>query len=661
MTDNAMRELESKLQGVRVEASADLDRRVTELARSLDGAVARRRWFRVAASVAVAALLCGLAFLLSEVLVPSAHAQLRRALENSKAAEWVHFRMNTDEGEAEHWLSLRPVRIIRKVGEAVEYTDTALGQKWVYDPNRREIEIQDLPKDQHALSVAGSFFDYYMDALEKARDHDGVQFSRKEAVENGRKMLVFEFNFQSQATMGKCIVDVALKRIVRCEGQQADQPPVRITFDYPEEGPADIYAVGVPRDATIANNATGWNITKIANCVTAARNRFPKGYFAVVIQSREGICTRAHAVHKKNGDFRVEHFITDRIPVPEDTADFEAWIGKHGRISRICFYPGDRSRNATMVSLDESGKLQRKSIGNTGASMESVESMPHNGTAILHKSSHAEQEVLEQEEGDQGPLIVARTTYQGRIIHGHFWEPQRITVHYNPARDWIAERAHSLSDVEAPWQKDTALCSERCGPGRRKGAESFDTVLEYARTPGGAWYARRRSDKTIFRNWLADGTVKASESEYVTSVYLDTERSFADSLFDPKRVDCVERFDARHAKALAALRAVQATVDAETTWPEKPEDVAREYLDAYARGDIAALRRLNPGLAAKPDEECRAGRGGEYVMGFCTRTGPDARIPYAPTEAGLEDPRQRSFLHLRSTRKGRYYVDGGPY
>jgi hypothetical protein len=66
-------------------------------------------------------------------------------------------------------------------------------------------------------------------------------------------------------------------------GAPKEEPSERkFTFAYPEQGPADIYALGVPRTATIDDRVPGGELARLHNGVSESRERFPRSYLAVV-------------------------------------------------------------------------------------------------------------------------------------------------------------------------------------------------------------------------------------------------------------------------------------------------------------------------------------------------------------------------------------------
>jgi hypothetical protein len=60
------------------------------------------------------------------------------------------------------------------------------------------------------------------------------------------------------------------------------KPQVRFVLDYPEDGPADIYALGVPRPAKIVDSVPKPDLARVIDGVRASRQRFADSYYAIV-------------------------------------------------------------------------------------------------------------------------------------------------------------------------------------------------------------------------------------------------------------------------------------------------------------------------------------------------------------------------------------------
>ena len=62
---------------------------------------------------------------------------------------------------------------------------------------------------------------------------------------------------------------------------------MRFVLDYPEEGPADIYALGVPRSAKIVDRVPKPDLARVIDGVKTSRQRFADSYYAIVAETMD--------------------------------------------------------------------------------------------------------------------------------------------------------------------------------------------------------------------------------------------------------------------------------------------------------------------------------------------------------------------------------------
>ncbi len=101
---------------------------------------------------------------------------------------------------------------------------------------------------------------------------------------------------------------------------------VEIAFDYPAEGPADIYALGVPRDAPVEDRMPPPELDRIIKTVQQNRRDFGN-YLAIA-----GGNTRSsvHVIRCKGDKFRIDVGVGDTSHVASG-AEMEKWWREHGR------------------------------------------------------------------------------------------------------------------------------------------------------------------------------------------------------------------------------------------------------------------------------------------------------------------------------------------
>ena len=249
----------------------------------------RRVWIRLT-KIAAAAVIClavvGLWWLSTGPdMASSAYAELLEAVDNTKAAEWVYMRVISGDKDEEVWMSFNPYRVFAKRGGRVDAVDLQAGRRWEYDPATRTVAVFNVIDKNDARSRADNFLDFVMSEMKRPRSSKDMEILRGEVSIDGAKFTTLTSRRRGSAGYIRCTIDPRQNRIVRIKvledsaAQTTGVPTVR-ELKYPEGGPDDIYALGVPRDARIVNDMPGWNIVKIRNAVTRARRGFLSKYYA---------------------------------------------------------------------------------------------------------------------------------------------------------------------------------------------------------------------------------------------------------------------------------------------------------------------------------------------------------------------------------------------
>lgn len=222
-------------------------------------AVRERRWARL---VAAAATVCAVAavgwWLLGEHgAMPSAYAELKDAVDNSGSAEWMHVRKSSGGMEFEWWVGTTPARLFGRLGDRILGYDMEKGETYVYDPATRVLTVEKLGDASEADLKRLETLDLakWYDEMLSELSSSGELTRRVEVIE-GKERTVFTWSRKKPDRTTRIIVDAEAKRIIRTEadellGHWGEDEPAVFTHDYPETGPADIYEVGVPRDARV--------------------------------------------------------------------------------------------------------------------------------------------------------------------------------------------------------------------------------------------------------------------------------------------------------------------------------------------------------------------------------------------------------------------------
>jgi len=494
----------------------------------------------------------------------SVYADLAEVVQNSHKAERVHMRGTAFGEELEVWFSVQPLRGLTRIGQRVFAVD--LQTQTAYDPDTRTIRIQ--PTDEGAGQLAGvsDFFEATMQTINKAREGAGAKIAEQDQQVAGKALKVFTVTYE-HGGQERFTVDPAARRVVRFESTKADgTPEAGYEIDYPHEAPADIYALGVPRDARVVDLSPPAGFKDLNRRVEAARDAFGPTYCATVYEAsiRHGVheFMGASVVYKKDGRYRIERYHVTGLEDGDeseqlwqrisegDMAALEGWL-KSRPVSEVEFYDGSWQ---TTASLDEEGKLKKRrgSIGRPGVGWRFPVEMNVWGrpsilvTGLLPYVGRTTR-MLPPREADSGTLVGVEHVWQGYSMYGQIQnEPGSSSQYFNPARDYVCEISEFEKDTQADWQEDKNWLKDVKGSTRDQYHSERHHVLEYAQTSTGQWYAKK------IRKQVCYSRSGAGRFEVIALIYVDTTREIPDELFDPASVNSSAIFQPKSANGSAS-------------------------------------------------------------------------------------------------------------
>ncbi len=233
-------------------------------------------------------------------------AQVVQAVEQRP---WIHGAAKDSKGMREFWVSLPHELSALRRGEFARYDDLRAGIRYEFDPRKKSLVRRPLGDDGEFESAARMFR-----AILRGEPDVGFGFGervikrdRRSINVDGRNWLEYEWALSryeggktATATMR---VDPERKLPVFLQLNAAGES-VRYDFDYPAEGPADIYALGVPRESRLDDQLPSLETSRIGRVVDAGRKDLD-GYFAVAYEN----LTVAHLVWRKGDQWRLELYL----------------------------------------------------------------------------------------------------------------------------------------------------------------------------------------------------------------------------------------------------------------------------------------------------------------------------------------------------------------
>lgn len=212
------------------------------------------------AAIIIIAVLIGINQFGGSVNITSvAFAEIKEAM---KTVPWMHqvskgFQ-NGVEGVAEQWIGFNDKIHAGKWGDGkVTFWAIKDNKRYSYDPANGKIKIDSTTEDSFPLSLSSPVA--LFESMNKTLKEQGAEIVTKAGKYNGKKAIIQDMSLSGEGLSSQSVrlyIEPDSKRLLcaEVEGKDADGNIIMggtATFSYPENGPKDIYDLGVPRDCEI--------------------------------------------------------------------------------------------------------------------------------------------------------------------------------------------------------------------------------------------------------------------------------------------------------------------------------------------------------------------------------------------------------------------------
>lgn len=446
----------------------------------------------------------------------AAYARVTEAVRN---VPWMRMRYsgyslnnagNRTSGEGERdteiWYSFNAQVVIYKYPHgAIDYYDYAKQEIHEYNPVAKRIVVSALPTGRRPFRTdsPGAWLEKSIEQITSG----GGRVTREAGQYKGQETEVFEITSAVRpgvaAIRSKIFVDrttslpIAEERAYINTNTGNPQLVETGTFDYPEQGPADIYGLGLSRDIPTISSLPlpSWSDIRM----TYEPYRFKplaQRYVAVVTRWMIGLVESVEIFYADGTRFRQErHFLYRRGNIGPQWEEMKTELGD--TYDSLLRWSRDyKARGHITISLwvgKRAYHSQRDERGSWSAAERVVlpQEMTEDFWSICPIAGLAWPDI-------RGYADIIQDDYARE--HGLIRvEGEQETFYLNPQRDYI--------------------CQQRVPFGRDR-----SEVTEFAQTETGRWYPRK----------IDDGSLKYT-------IYLDTDPEFPEGLFDPNSLPKADR------------------------------------------------------------------------------------------------------------------------
>lgn len=464
-------------------------------------------------------------------------------VEAVQAKPWIHARATAPDGQTgELWFSFAHAVSANRHDGVAGFHDHRLGIVHFYNSASKQlIRSADVyGRNREGLQRFQGAFEAIFRGQEKLDSPfmaaNIVEQKRRRVSSDGKTWIEYELLLEMAAKRARLVFRVdpetRLPESMKLVGLDEGVAATTFRFDYPDEGPADVYALGVPRDAELVDRVPKGDLARVIQGVEASRERFPTSYYAIVINAPmpsdnplKGCHSFSHFWRKANkrrlewcfpggskGREALLRIREAKPPAPGDdlTAWRKTWL-KDFDFGPVVVCDGETIyRNTSILFEPKWGVFQKVNSETAGLDFPLVppECVPER-VAYPGLQAPSEQFAGElTEEPDEGPPGTVLYEVRPTVENAGGLHLKLLRYWIDPARSYVNLRYEQVGADGEPWIY----------------------VKEGLRqTPNGIWYP------TVVR-WKNQGMERQDgegRADAVWYLYVDFDAELPDSLFKP--------------------------------------------------------------------------------------------------------------------------------
>ena len=475
---------------------------------------------------------------------------LGQVVENMKKMPWEHAffqdQREDSKGQSQSWSSYTSkVEAGKEQNGKLTFYDYSRQVAYAYDPCTEQITIYSLRDRKFALG-AESPRELLGKMVEVLSEHEGTQVTRKNDEYDGRDVEIHTVRVPKgdlgvEEWIFMVDSDTHLMMTLKLGGYKPDGNVIEVgemTFDYPDDGPADIYELGAPRSAAIIDDRTKPEAEEIFNTYDAYHRNVPSRYIMVSMNYHHIERIGADVIDEVTRiytDGRLQRYekynLVDWLEYLDNWPKYSAQMGNTFDSQLKWWTQGEHSGCRIIRLYDneyhytlECDLKTKKWSANSRVRDPEREYLPGGlgswGWSQYRLSLGVPGEppitVIEDEYSKRNKLICLQRLWQGEIYKGSVTLPCKSLWYLDPQRDYIRQVFVEHFVRNAPWQRYKSWL-EGVDPNRipEDKTQWGREVTEFGQTDAGQWYPKRIGDNPIF---------------------LDTDPEFPEGIFDPENL-----------------------------------------------------------------------------------------------------------------------------
>lgn len=497
-------------------------------------------------------------------ITPPAFGKMLEAMERMP---WLHIVRydHTTNYQQETWFSYNPKILVTRYGNGkVQYLDYSNNKITIYQPDINTVTITYTPnKDRVVYDLPRSIVNNY----KKRWEADGTGIKHELKYEQGQYQGI-DVDFYSSVSYStyqgmqyllsrsKLVVDrhkqVPVLNETKYWGPHGEvRTDSKAIFDYPENGPKNIFELGVPESAKILDYSPTPELLEVMKVYHSYRDNAPTKYIVIVVYA-EGQKDAETDLIDGLATFYFDGINRRRLEVlrfePVSQQKFRVQCGDS--FDSLLKWKRDQEKSEFRIWMDEivmyDGQYrysqQRSSRNKTWSYFKKVY-VPSDGYRlpmggyIFWRDIVSEQgwpnsllrsgrtSIVENKYSKENDLICVEVLYDERQRDNKVIEPAQKRLYYlNPQRDYICEKQEILP--QHSHAKHPAGWIDKVGTMRAIDGTLFSDreVIEYDQSELHQWFPKR----ILMR-------LREDRKKMIT-VYLNMDPEFPDGIFDPNHL-----------------------------------------------------------------------------------------------------------------------------
>jgi hypothetical protein len=204
-------------------------------------------------------------------ITTAAFAQMTEAM---KKMPWMHMiteiRDRPSYESGEYWYSFDlGIEAIRYDSGKLSFYDYGARAAYVYDPSSEEVTISRLPEKRLLAGGAGSPWHFLENTVELLAENEEAEVTHKVSQYEGNDVEIYKVRVPRGTPTGSLGTEewiftadnkTHLIMSLKLQGYDPNGNFIEVfeaTFNYPDNGPSDIYEIGAPMSAELIDNRTG--------------------------------------------------------------------------------------------------------------------------------------------------------------------------------------------------------------------------------------------------------------------------------------------------------------------------------------------------------------------------------------------------------------------